>query len=88
MGTPDLSEFVQLSKGRQVECRVGVIAAALPKEEREQLLAAIEATDQGRYERAITVAAVIEWCKQRGHEVSQNTITYHRRGKCSCHADS
>lgn len=82
---PDLSEFVKLSKANKKQCRVGVILETLDADAAEQLAAAIPASEPGG---TITVGAIIEWCKQRGHEVSQNTIVYHRRGRCTCHEQS
>lgn len=83
--TPDLSEFVALSNSKKRRrCGVAVIADELSPEDAEKLFAACAAADGS----SITVSAVIEWCKQHGHDISQNTIVYHRRGRCSCHAGS
>lgn len=82
MSTPDLSEFVALTRGKtRRPCKVGEVIQSLSKGDAAKLDAAINATDGGN----ISVSAVIEWCKQRGHEVSQNTVVYHRSGKCACH---
>lgn len=81
MGTPDLSEFVALTRGKaRKPCTVADIAATLTPEQAEGLYAAVVATDGGN----VSVSAVVEWCKQRGHPITQNQVVRHRQGRCVC----
>ena len=81
MGTPDLSEFVALTRTKQRKpCAVATATSELPKDDAERLEAAIVATETGH----VSVSAVIEWCHQRGHEVTQNQVVRHRQRKCVC----
>lgn len=90
MATPDLSEFETLAaaaKSKQRPCGVAVAADKLEPAEKEQLLAAIEATKPEHGGR-VTVGAVIQWCRQRDLALVQNTIVYHRTERCSCYVGS
>lgn len=77
--TPDLSEFYKLSRPKKPPCQIGHILDDLGATEQEQLKAAL-ALDVG----IITAAAIVEWLRARGHEVTFARVTNHRRGACSC----
>lgn len=79
---PDLSEFVALSRPKRTTCKVALVAEKLTEADAAALLAAIIASGDGSA--PVTVGAVIEWCKQRGHDLAQNSIIHHRSGRCSC----
>lgn len=77
----DLAEFHKLSKPKRKPCRIAIALETLgPKSEPAQQLTAALATDNG----IITGAAIEAWCKARDLDVSQSSVTSHRRGKCSC----
>lgn len=76
---PDLSEFYKLSRPKKKPCQLGFALAQLSDVESDQLKAAL-ATDVS----IITAAAVVEWLRPRGHDVTFARVTNHRRGSCSC----
>lgn len=82
--TPDLSDFYRLSSPKRPPCQIGLILSgelspALSKEETEKLGAAL-ASDKN----IITASAIVEWLKERGHELNTNRVSNHRRGVCTC----
>lgn len=82
--TPDLSSFYALSKPKKPPCQIALIlnAEITPKlndEERLQLKSAL-AVDKG----IITASAVQQWLSERGHDVSVNRVSNHRRKACTC----
>jgi len=82
--TPDLSAFYALSKPKRPPCQIalilrGEITPALKPEERGQLEAAL-AVDKG----VITGSAIQQWLAERGHDVSINRVSNHRRKVCDC----
>lgn len=78
-GTPDLSEFKELSKPRVKPCLLADALDELDASEREQLEAALDA-DHLR----ITNAAISQWLANRGHDVGWQRVVSHRRGTCTC----
>lgn len=76
---PDLSEFYRLSRPKKKPCQIGFALEKLKPLEREQLTAAL-ALDVG----IITAAAIVDWLKPRGHDVTFAKVTNHRKGSCSC----
>lgn len=77
--SPDLSEFLALSKPKKPRCRVAVVLGELQAPENEKLEAAL-ATDQG----VIPNVAVSKWLEARGHDVGWQNVLSHRAGRCSC----
>lgn len=84
MASPDLTEFFRLSKPRRPPCQVALILSRdiTPKLNSEQVaqLQAALATDKG----VITGSAIQQWLADRGHDISVNRISNHRRGVCNC----
>lgn len=77
---PDLSEFRALSKraDQRNPCKIGQALEALPRDQRNQLVAAL--ADPAH----ITVGAIATWCEVRQLDVSVSAVSSHRRRKCKC----
>ena len=75
--TADLTEFEALSAPRRTECTVKKLLADLDGQELADFKAALDAPH-------ITHAAISQWLKNRGHQLSGHTVGRHRKGACSC----
>ena len=83
MTDTDLSEFFKYSRPKKRPCQVGFVLDQLKPKERDQLVAACS-----HDKNVITGAAIREWLKARGFQINDAAISSHRRGVCSCGAES
>lgn len=74
---PDLSEFHALSEPCHQKCGVAAVLEQLKPKERELLDAALAAN-------GITHVAISKWLHARGKSVSDQTVSRHRKRRCSC----
>jgi hypothetical protein len=77
--TPDLSEFIGLSKPKKAPCQVGEALKGLQPVQADQLRAACS-TDKA----IITAGAIGKWLAARELRVTNSAIAHHRQGNCSC----
>jgi hypothetical protein len=81
MGSPDLSEFLTLSKrNTKRPCKIAAVKEALSDTERAQLDAACATAKE-----EIPATAITKWLRARGHDANTQQISAHRRRECTCH---
>jgi hypothetical protein len=74
-----LDEFREARKGHPVRCPVALLLPRLKPDDRERLIAALDApiTD---IQHAAIATVVSRW----GYNLASDAITRHRNGKCRC----
>lgn len=78
--TPDLSEFLALSRPKRQPCQIAGARDKLDNDEQAAQLDAALATDKG----IIPGPAIRQWLAARGLDVSESAVSSHRRGVCAC----
>lgn len=72
--TIDLSEF---ERKRDARCVIGRFIPELTAEDKEKLLAALDADH-------ISLVAIADWLTKRGLKTTGATVRTHRLGRCRC----
>lgn len=76
----DLSEFEELSSGKNAACKVGRALDSLTPEELDLFISACAAHDR------VSTGALAKWLNKRGYDyVNASSAVAHRARKCSCY---